>query len=273
MASVPNLHGKVAVVTGAASGIGAATARLLARHGARVHVVDIDGEGAQRVAAGIGGAAAAHQVDTTDPQALETLAERVFAADGAVDILHNNAGVGHAADIASTTAADWRRVIDVNVLGVAYGVTAFVPRMLAQGRSSHIVNTASGAGLVPLAQMVPYTTSKFAVVGMSEAMHAELSPQGIKVTALCPGVIDTNIVATSVMRGEAAEKQDRAVAFYRKRGVSPDVVAAAVLDVIGRHRLVVHVPVSHVLPGALAHRISPRLTQAAARNGLRIVTR
>ncbi len=272
MATAPNLHGRIAVVTGAASGIGAATARLLAAHGAHVHVVDIDGEGAQRVAAGLAGATA-HQVDTTDPQALETLADRVFATDGAVDILHNNAGVGHAADVVSTTVEDWRRVIDVNVLGVAYGVTAFVPRMLGQGRSSHIINTASGAGLVPLAQMVPYVTSKFAVVGMSEAMHAELSPQGIKVTALCPGVIDTNIVASSVMRGEAAARQDRAVAFYRKRGASPDVVAAAVLSVIGHHRLVVHVPVSHVLPGALAHRLSPRLTQAAARRGLQLVTR
>lgn len=270
--AAPDLHGRIAVVTGAASGIGASTARLLARHGARVHVADLDGEGALAVAASIP-QATAHQVDTTDPEALEQLAARVFAVDGAVDILHNNAGIGHAGDVASTTIEDWRRVIDVNVMGVAYGIHAFVPRMLGQGRPSHVVNTASGAGLVPIAGMAPYVTSKFAVVGMTEAMHAELSPQGIKVSAICPGVIDTNIVAASVMRGETAARQSRAVSFYRKRGASPDVVADAVLDVIGRHRLVVHVPTSHVLPGALLHRLSPRLTQAMARKSLQMVTR
>ncbi len=120
---------RIAVVTGAGSGIGRATARKLAQLGAKVHCADLDAESAQRVAQDIG-TAVAHQLDVTDPAALEALAARVFEADGAVDILHNNAGIGHAGDVEHTTVDDWRRVIDVNLLGVAYGVAAFVPRML-----------------------------------------------------------------------------------------------------------------------------------------------
>src|SRR3954447_25945407 len=123
--------GTVAVVTGAGSGIGRATARLLAQLGAKVHCADLDAHSAERVAHDIG-TAVAHRLDVSDAAAVEALAARVFDEDGAVDVLHNNAGIGHAGDIEHTTVEDWRRVIDVNLLGVAYGVAAFVPRMLRQ---------------------------------------------------------------------------------------------------------------------------------------------
>jgi len=271
-----NLAGKVAVVTGAGSGIGRATALALARHGARVHLADIDTHAAEAVAAEIeaaGGSAAAHTLDVADAAAVEALADSVFAEERCVDILHNNAGIGHGANIEATTVEDWQRVISVNLLGVAYGVQAFVPRMLAQGRPASVINTASMAGIVPTAKMAPYCASKFGVVGMSEALNAELSKRGIHVSAICPGIIDTPIVASGIMRGEVAEIQQRATEFYAKRGASPDEVAQAVLRTIAHHRLIVPGPRRQVTLPYLLHRISPRLVQPIARSFERVVGR
>jgi len=256
--------GAVAVVTGAGSGIGRATARLLAQLGAKVHCADIDAETAERVARDIG-TAVAHRLDVSDAAAVEAFAARVFDEDGFVDILHNNAGIGHAGDTEHTTMEDWRRVIDVNLLGVAYGVAAFVPRMLHQDRGAHIVNTASGLGPAPAARMAPYCASKFGVVGMSEALNAELAPRGIHVTALCPGVINTAISATSIMRGDMSARQERAMDFYRTVGVAPEAVAEAVVEAVRKRKLIQPVPVKHVAPGWLLHRISPRFQQFQAR--------
>ena len=273
--SAPNLTGKVAVVTGAGSGIGRATALLLARRSAKVHVADLNGEAAQAVAgeiAAAGGSSVAHTVDVSQAEALEALAAAVFEQDGGVDILHNNAGIGHGGNIEATTIEDWQKVIGVNLLGVAYGVQAFVPRMLAQGRPATVINTASEAGLVPMAKMAPYCASKFGVVGMSESLDAELSKRGIRVVAICPGVINTSIVATGITRGELADQHTKAVAFYNKRGASPDVVARAVLQAIEKPRLIVGVPRSHVLVPYLLHRLSPRLAQPLARNFTRLMS-
>jgi NAD(P)-dependent dehydrogenase (short-subunit alcohol dehydrogenase family) len=271
-----NLAGRVAVVTGAGSGIGRATALLLARHGARVHVADVNAQSAEAVAGEIeaaGGSAAAHTLDVADAEAVEALAVSVFAEEHHVDILHNNAGIGHGANIEATTIDDWQRVIGVNLLGVAYGVQAFVPRMLAQGRPASVINTASMAGIVPTAKMAPYCASKFGVVGMSEALNAELSKRGIHVSAICPGIIDTPIVSTGIMRGDIAELHDRATAFYAKRGASPDEVAQAILKTIARHRLIVPVPRRQVTLLYLLHRLSPALVQPIARSFERVLGR
>lgn len=259
--------GKVAVVTGAGSGIGRSMAMLLAASGAKVHVVDLNGAAAIAVTGEIhaaNGKAVAHTVDCSDAAALEALAEAVFAEDGAVDVLHNNAGVGHAGKIEDTTLADWDKIIGVNVMGVAYGNQAFVPRMLKQGRGAHIVNTASMAGLTPSAGMVPYASSKGAVVAMSEAMDSELKPRGIRVTALCPGVIDTNIVATSTVRGNMQKKHAQLTKFYAKRGASPDIVARDALTAIRRKQVIKPSPWWQVSPGWWLMRISPRAYQAVA---------
>ena len=271
-----DLAGKVVVITGAGSGIGRSTASLLARHGATVHVADIDEATAQETVRAIeaaGGRGAAHALDVSDAAAVDAFAERIFAQEGHVDVLHNNAGIGHAGDVASIAFDDWRRVIEVNLLGVAYGVQAFVPRMLEQGRPAAVVNTASQAGIVPAAKLAPYCASKYGVVGLTEALHAELSPQGISVSAICPGIIDTAIVARSTMRGSVADKQANAVAFYAKRGASPDEVADAVLATIRKHRLIVPVPRRQVTAPYLLHRLSPRLVQPLARAGERIISR
>ena len=276
MNAAPSLHGKVAVVTGGGSGIGRATALLLARHGARVHVADLQSDTADDVARTIeaaGGSAVAHALDVSDPDAVEAFAETVFAAEGHVDILHNNAGIGHAGNIEATTIEDWQRVIGVNLLGVAYGIQAFIPRMLQQGRPASVVNTASQAGLLPAAKLAPYCASKYGVVGLSEALNAELSKRGIHVSAICPGIIDTPIVSTGVMRGDVAEIQGQISSFYAKHGASPDEVAQAVLKAIDKRKLIVAVPHRQVTLPYLLHRISPRLVQPLARNMVRIVKR
>jgi NAD(P)-dependent dehydrogenase (short-subunit alcohol dehydrogenase family) len=273
MARDIDLTGKTAVITGAGSGIGAATARLLARHGAKVHVADLNAEAAAAVAREIGGGATDHAVDVSRPEEVEALAKTVFDDDGRVDILHNNAGIGHGGDIEQTTVEDWQRVVGVNLLGVAYGVQAFVPRMLNQGHPATIVNTASQAGLMPIARMAPYCASKYGVVGMSESLDAELRPRGIRVVALCPGVINTAIVRDGIMRGQLGAQQAKTVAFYAKHGASPDTVAAAVLDAIARPRLIVVSPLSHGLAPYLLHRLSPRLAQPVARNLTKILSR
>ena len=152
------LAGQIAVITGAGSGIGAATATLLAARGAKVHLADLNADAAEAVAQQIrqaGGTAEAHAVDVTDPVAVEALAKAVYDAGGRADILHTNAGIAHAGNIEATIIEDWQQVIGVNLLGVGYGIQAFAPRMLTQDRPATIVNTASLAGLVPAALMAP----------------------------------------------------------------------------------------------------------------------
>jgi len=271
-----NLAGKIAVVTGGGSGIGRSTARALARCGAKVHVADIDGAAAEETVREIdaGGARAlGHVLDVSDPDAVEAFAAAVFEAEGGVDILHNNAGIGHGGNIESTTIEDWQRVIGVNLLGVAYGVQAFVPRMLKQGRPATVVNTASMAGIVPAAKLAPYCASKYGVVGLTESLNAELSKRGVNFIAICPGIIDTQIVATGIMRGETAESHDKIKRFYERRGASPDEVADAVLSAIDKHRLIVPAPRRQVTAPYLLHRLSPRLAQPVARKAERIASR
>ena len=262
------------MVTGAASGIGRSTALLLARLGATVHAADTDEAGAASVVREIetrGGKATAHPVDVSEASAVEALAERVYAAESGVDILHNNAGVGHAGRIEDTTLAEWRRVLGVNLMGVVHGVHAFVPPMLEQGRPAHIVNTASMAGLVPMPEMAPYTTSKHAVVGLSESLNSELSPRGIRVSAVCPGVINTNIIARAHLEGEVSQQQDRLIRLYGRHGSSPDVVAKAVVDAVHRGKLIRAVPRHHVALLWTLRRISPRLAQPFARGTQRLM--
>ena len=263
--------GKVTVVTGAGSGIGRATALLLARLRAKVHVSDLDGAPADAVRAEIeaaagAGRATADAVDVTDPTAVESLAGRVFAEDGAVDVLHNHAGFGHAGRVEDTTLEGWQRVLGVNLMGTVHGIHFFVPRMLRQGRPAHAV-TASGLGLLASAQLAPYCASKFGVVGLSEALNAELWPQGIRVTAVCPGIIDTSITWAAVMRGARADPGDagllpppRSLAGDRRRRDSqghPDQDRSA----LARR------------PRVDPQRISPRASQVLSRRLPQLISR
>jgi short-subunit dehydrogenase len=145
--------------------------------------------------------------------------------------------------------------------------------MLTQGRPASIVNTASLAGLVPAALMAPYCASKYGVVGMTEALHAELSGQGIHVSAVCPGVIDTAIARTGIMRGRMETLQGQVTTTYARRGTPPEAVAEAVLHAIRTRKMIVIVPRNETLPAVLLHRISPRLAQPVARYFIKYASR
>ena len=260
--------GKVAVVTGAGSGIGRSMAILLGSLGAHVCAADINAASAIDTATSIseaGGEATGHTLDVTDAEAVEAFAAAVFTEHGRVDILHNNAGIGHAGPIEDTPLEDWRKILEVNVFGVVHGLHAFVPRMIEQGGDAHIVNTASMAGLVASAGMAPYVTSKFAVVGTSLTLDAELKRHGIRVTALCPGVIDTAIVKESTMRGAIEAKHEKLTGFYKKRGASPDVVARDAVTAILKKQVIKPSPWWQVSPAWWIMRISPRAYTALAR--------
>lgn len=204
---------------------------------------------------------------------MEALAEEVFAAEGAVDILHNNAGIGHAGPVEETTLEDWERVLGVNLMGVVHGVHHFVPRMLEQGRGAHIVNTASGAGLVAWERMAPYCTSKFGVIGLTESLNAELAPKGIHLSAICPGLIYTDIFAAARLRGAQERQRSNITRFYERRGVTPDVVAEAVVDAIRRRKVIRTVPRHQVVPAWLLRRVSTRASQLVSRYAPRVVMR
>lgn len=250
--------GKVAVVTGAGSGIGRAIARRLDQHGARVHCADINGDAASALAGELSHATA-HTLDVSDAQAVLALADRVYAEEGRVDLLFNNAGIGHAARLLDTELDDWRAVMDVNLMGVVHGIHAFLPRMVAQSTVTHIVNTASGAGLIPHPKMAVYAASKHAIVGLSTSLAAELGDSKVRVTILCPGVINTGIAKRTHMRGEIQNQQSTTVAFYEKNGASPDKVATDVLNDVRKGRLFCLTPRTEVGIGWLVYRLSPRL--------------
>ncbi len=266
--------GQIAVVTGAGSGIGRSMALLLGKLGAKVHAADLNGASAIDTAGKIndaGGEAVAHTLDVTDAAAVAKLAEEVFTEDGRVDILHNNAGIGHAGPIEETPLEDWQKVLDVNLFGVINGLNAFVPKMIEQGGSAHVVNTASMAGLQASAGMAPYCTSKFGVVGMSIALDAELKSKGIRVTALCPGIINTAIVKESTMRGAIENRHDKLTNFYKKRGASPDVVARDAVTAILRKQVIKPTPSWQVSPGWWLMRISPRAYTGLARRSYKSI--
>ena len=235
------LDGRVALVTGGGSGIGRGIALALAGAGMHVVVADIELDAAEAVAAEIadaGGEASPDSVDVTDPAAVEALAERCFERHGDVDVLCNNAGVIGPTPLGPGSVDNWRWIVDVNILGVAHVINAFVPRMVARvgdtGGEAHVVNTASMAGLRAGDGWAhsAYGASKFAVVSMSRNLRGELAGSGIGVSVLCPGGVDTRIWEAGrnrpTERGgpETYERPDR-------------LLPARVLDplVVGRHVL------------------------------------
>jgi NAD(P)-dependent dehydrogenase (short-subunit alcohol dehydrogenase family)/pimeloyl-ACP methyl ester carboxylesterase len=269
--------GRLVLVTGAAAGIGRATALAFAEAGARVIAVDRNGEGAARTAelARRAGApeARAEVVDVGDEQAMEKLAARVAATDGVVDVLVNNAGVGFAGAFLDTTAEDWRGVLDVNLWGVLHGCRLFGRQMAERGEGGHLVNVASAAAYLPSRALSAYGTSKAAVLMLSECLRAELAGRGIGVSAVCPGFVHTDITSTARFAGtdarEEQRRRDRARRLYGLRGYPPEKVAAAVLRAVAEDRAVVPVTpearlgrlLSRVAPGALRAlaRVEPRL--------------
>lgn len=264
--------GRLVLVTGAGSGIGRATAYAFAESGARVIAVDRDTEGAARTAemSRLLGApeAWAETVDVSDEQAMEKLADRVAAEYGVVDVLVNNAGIGLSGSFFDTTPEDWKKVLDVNLWGVIHGCRLFGKQMAERGQGGHIVNTASAAAYQPSKALPAYSTSKAAVLMLSECLRAELAGQDIGVSAICPGFVNTNITSTARFAGvdgaEEKRRQKRTARLYGLRNYPPEKVADAILRAVVRNEAVV--PVTPEARGAhLMSRFTPRALRAIAR--------
>ena len=264
--------GQLVLVTGAAAGIGRATALAFAAAGARVVAVDKDAKGAARTAetARLTGAPAAwgEAVDVGDERAMEELAARVAAEYGTVDVLVNNAGIGLSGSFLDTTSEDWKNVLDVNLWGVIHGCRLFGKQMAERGQGGHIVNVASAAAYQPSRALSAYSTSKAAVLMLSECLRAELAERSIGVSAICPGFINTDIPTTAHFAGpDAAEElrlRKRTSRLYRLRGYPPSKVADAILKAVVRNQAVV--PVTPEARGArLLSRISPGALRGIAR--------
>ncbi len=229
-----DLAGKVAVVTGGGSGIGRGLCRGFAAEGMAVAVADVDPASAEETAAGLrarGARAIAVRTDVSDRKALEELAERVSRELGGVHLVCNNAGVFVGGRPLENTEADWRWLLDVNLMGVVHGCHVFAPRLLAQGEG-HIVNTASVGGFLAGPELDVYCATKFAVVGFSEALRAELAPRGVGVSILCPGQIATRLAESERLRprgGGRAGGSSGMLAPLIAGGMDPDEVAKFVI--------------------------------------------
>ena len=217
------LRDRVAVVTGAASGIGLALAERFAAESMKVVMADIEEAALTTASEGLrhkGATIRAVRVDVSRHEDVERLAAETYETFGAAHVVCNNAGVAVIGAVHEHTLADWQWVIDVNLWGVIHGVRAFLPRMLAGGDEGHIVNTASMAGLTTAQFMSVYDVTKHGVVALSESMYKELTVTGapIGVSVVCPGLIDTNIMRSSRNRPESLAETGKAGPFAQAFG-------------------------------------------------------
>lgn len=242
MGSKIELRGATALVTGAGSGIGRATAIALARQGSHVLCVDITEATAKTTADACrdhGVEATAYQCDVADKVAVLDLADQVGREHGALGVLVNNAGVGMSGGFADMTLEDWEWIRSINLDGVVNGCHAFGPAMLAAGRG-HIVNMSSGLAYLHHSTEVAYCTTKAAVLAFSRCLRSDWRQQGVGVSAVCPGVINTPILESSRFIGQMGTKEARSLAQRAfNRGHRPEVVADAVLEAVRRDRAVV----------------------------------
>jgi NAD(P)-dependent dehydrogenase (short-subunit alcohol dehydrogenase family) len=272
---------KVAVVTGGASGIGRALGAELVQRGASVVLADLDGGAAHRAAVDVGkglanGRVVGVEVDVRDAASVQAMVDRVVADHGRIDLLFNNAGIVIGGVSHTLDPSYWRRVIDVNLMGVVNGVVAVYPHMVAQGRG-HIVNTASTAGLAPAVFVAAYTASKHGVVGLTTALRPEAAAHGVRVSVLCPGAVDTPILdnqpPADLPRQLGLHLTGRA---YMKviglRLMTPERFAASALRGVARNRAIIVVPGS-ARAAWWMNRLSPSLFDRVGRLMARRVTK
>ena len=247
---ITDFNGKVAVVTGAGSGIGRALAVRCGAEGMHVVAADVEQGALDETVALVGGDAIGVVADVSDASSVQALAGRAFSERGAVHLLCNNAGVFQAGVLWERTIADWEWVLGVNVWGIIHGIRAFVPRMIAQGTGGHVVNTSSLAGIVSNAFSGPYNTSKFAALGISECLAHDLRATGSQLGAsvLVPGSVHTRIAdshrnrPSALAEGQGAEDAafvDQALADMTSTGADPADVAALVLAAVRINQFVI----------------------------------
>lgn len=255
------IKGKIAVVTGAGSGIGRATSIALARKGATLVLADINEAGMRETAkliSAAGGTSSAHVVNVADKRRMQAFADEIDTLHGRVDIVVNNAGIGILDDFVDGSLEDFEKVVDINLWGVVYGSKMFLPMMLRAGEG-HIVNISSLAGIISTPGMVSYGTTKFAVRGFSESLRAELAGRNIGVTSVHPGMIRTNIAKSSQVADSAL--QGRMVEWFERYGRPPERVADKIVRAIQNNDMRVLVtPETYVMD--MFKRVAPSVAEA-----------
>jgi NAD(P)-dependent dehydrogenase (short-subunit alcohol dehydrogenase family) len=245
-----DLAGKVAVITGGASGIGLATARALAREKMRIVLADIEQaplDVAVQDIAGLGVEALGVKTDVGDLNQVQALADKTWERFGGAHLVFNNAGVAIFGPIQEMKHEDWEWVIRVDLWGVIHGVEAFVPRLIAQNQGGHIVNTASFAGLAPNQGLGAYCVAKYGVVALTECLVRDLKPHGIGASVLCPMILATNINRSERNRptelgGAKAQRQQTAEEAQNMRGrvLTPELAAEKVVKAVKNNELYIH---------------------------------
>lgn len=242
---VPNLAGRRCFVTGAASGIGRATALAAAERGADLYLTDIAPDGLEEtvamVRAGGGRVAYARPADVADHGAVVALAAEIHADHGSVDVVMNVAGISIWGAIDRLDHDHWRRAIEIDLVGPISVLESFVPPMIEAGRGGHVVNVSSAAGLLGLPWHAPYSAAKFGLRGVSEVLRFDLAPHGIGVSLVCPGGVRTPLVETVEIVG--VDRDDPEVAKLRRRferhAVSPERVAERIISGVEKNRYLV----------------------------------
>lgn len=255
------LEGTVAIITGAAGGIGRALAAEMAAQGCTLVLADVDGPLLETTAAELrsaGRSVVARAVDVRDADQVKALVDDAHRDLGRIDFLFNNAGINVCAEIADTSLDDWNHLIDVNLRGVIHGVHAVYPVMRAQG-FGHIVNTSSAAGLIPAAAEGAYAATKHAVVGLSSTLRVEAEVHGVRISVVCPGLVDTPILKST----KYVKLDPRAiVAASPQKPIEPKKAAAMILRGVERNDF-------YIILTATVHALW-RLNRFAPRSSLRL---
>jgi NAD(P)-dependent dehydrogenase (short-subunit alcohol dehydrogenase family)/pimeloyl-ACP methyl ester carboxylesterase len=263
---------QLVVITGAGSGIGRETALAFSRLGAEVVIADLHEASGEKTAEELrasGAAAHAYAVDVSDLASMEDFAKRVIVDHGVPDIVVNNAGIGVAGSFLNTSAEDWQRIVDVNLMGVVNGCRLFGSAMADRLEGGYIVNVASAAAYTPSKMLSAYVATKAAVLMLSESLGAEFADYGIGVSAICPGIINTPITTSTryvgLSESEQAERAKNISKQYARRNYPPSKVADAIVKAV-RQRT----PVVPVTPEAIGGRLMSRLSPAVMRRFARL---
>jgi NAD(P)-dependent dehydrogenase (short-subunit alcohol dehydrogenase family) len=276
---------KKCLITGAASGIGRATALAAARKGAVLLLTDLDAERLEDVAGDVraagGEVALAATADVSHYEAITALAARVHESLGNVDVVLNVAGISTWGAVEDLTHEDWRAQIDVNLMGPIHVIELFIPPMIKAGRGGHLVNVSSAAGLFGLPWHAAYSAAKFGLRGISEVLRFDLERHGIGVTLVCPGAVSTPLVDTVKIIGVDRDHPSvrKMQEHFQRRAVSPERVAEQIVDAVERNRYLVltsrDIKVAHwfqrkfSLPYRVAmRRLNDQMVRVAARSRL-----
>jgi NAD(P)-dependent dehydrogenase (short-subunit alcohol dehydrogenase family) len=238
---VPSFDNRLVLITGAASGIGRATAQRVARAGARLVLTDVQAEPLAEVARETG--ALAHRaLDIADVEAVRAFADDVHAAHGSMDVVMNIAGIATWGAVESLSHEQWRRTVDINLMGPIHVIECFVPAMVSAGRGGHLVNVSSAAGLIGLPWHAPYSATKFGLRGVSEVLRFDLRRHRIGVSLVCPGGVDTPLVGTVDIAG--IDRDDpamrRLTKLFARNAVTPHRAAKCIVEGVTRNRYLVY---------------------------------